>query len=162
MTTCKRFTNSLPKLSLIALSPLKRRHTRSAGYTGGPVNTQAVSFSGYTGEGIFQVRHGESLKSLLSWMVGIEPTTPKSNGLSTTLYICLGLSGVLVRLTTCKRLTNSIPTLSLKSLSPPYPAGYQVGRIYGWTCQYPVSYKAIVWVNNWLTFCKWSNGLKPH
>ena len=40
-------------------------------------------------------------------------------------------SGVLVRLTTCKRVTDSLPQLSLITLSPPETAGYQVGRIYG-------------------------------
>ena len=33
------------------------------------------------------------------------------------------ISGVLVRLTTCKRLTNSLPKLSLITLSPPETAG---------------------------------------
>ena len=36
---------------------------------------------------IFQVRHGENLKSLLLWTVGIEPTTPKTHGLSTTPFV---------------------------------------------------------------------------
>ena len=47
------------------------------------------------------------------------------------------ISGVLVRLTTCKRLTNSLPKLSLTTLFPPETAGYQVGGIYGRACQYP-------------------------
>ena len=52
-------THCLPKLRLISLSPpMKRRDSRSAGYTGGPVNIQAVSFLGDIGEkSIFQVRH---------------------------------------------------------------------------------------------------------
>ena len=41
------------------------------------------------------------------------------------------------RLTTCKRLSTSLPKLSLVTLFPPETAGYQVGRIYGRTCQYP-------------------------
>ena len=54
------------------------------------------------------------------------------------LTLCQGISGVLVRLTTCKRLTNnSLPKLSLITLFPSEAAGYQVGRIYGRTCQYP-------------------------
>ena len=48
---------------------------------------------------------------------------------------CQGISGVLVRLTTCKKLTNSLPNLSLITLSPPETAGYQVVRINGRTCQ---------------------------
>ena len=44
---------------------MKRRDTRSARYTGGPVNIQAVSFPGETGYSIFQVRHGESLKKFV-------------------------------------------------------------------------------------------------
>ena len=45
--------------------PLKRRDSRSAGYTGGPANIQPVSFLGYTGESVFQVRHGYSLKMFI-------------------------------------------------------------------------------------------------
>ena len=44
------------------------------------------------------------------------------------------ISGVLVRLTTCKRLTKSLPRLSLITLSPPETAGENFGRIYGRTC----------------------------
>ena len=53
---------------------------------------------------------------------------------------CWGISGVLIRLTTCKRLTNnnSLPKVSLITLSPPETTGYQVGRIlYGRACHYP-------------------------
>ena len=45
---------------------------------------QAVSFLGYTGESIFHVRHGESLKKCIMVDVGFEPTTQKTRGLSTT------------------------------------------------------------------------------
>ena len=60
---------------------------------------------------------------------------------------CQGISGVLliVRLTTCKRLTNSLPKRSLITLSPHETAGYQVGQIYGRTCQYPSGF--ISWGN---------------
>ena len=44
--------------------------------------------------------------------VGLEPTTQKNHGLSTTPFVKEN-SGVLLRLTTCKRLTNSLPKLSL-------------------------------------------------
>ena len=43
--------------------------------------------------------------------VGLEPTTQKNHGLSTTPFL-KELSGVLVRLTTCNWLTNSLPKLS--------------------------------------------------
>ena len=44
--------------------------------------------------------------------VGFEPTTQKKHGLSTTPFVKV-IRGVLVRLTTCKRLTNSLlPKLS--------------------------------------------------
>ena len=56
-------------------------------YTGGPVNTQAASFSGYTVENIFQVRHGESLKEFIMVEVGFEPTTQKTHGLPTTPFV---------------------------------------------------------------------------
>ena len=54
--------------------------------------------------------------------VGFKPVTQKTHGLSTTLSV-EGISGVLVRLTTRKRLTNSLPKLSLITLSPPETAG---------------------------------------
>ena len=46
--------------------------------------------------------------------VELEPTTQKAHGLSTTPFV-KDVNGVLliVRLTTCKRLTNSLPKLSL-------------------------------------------------
>ena len=70
-------------------------------------------------------------------MMGFEPTTRKAHGLLTTPFVKV-LVGVLVRLTTCKRLTNnSSPKLSLITPSPPETARYQVGWIYGGTCQYP-------------------------
>ena len=40
--------------------------------------------------------------------VGFEPTTQKTHGLSTTPFVKV-ISEVFVRLTTCKRLTNSLP-----------------------------------------------------
>ena len=72
---------------------MKRRDSRSAGYTGGPV--QAVSFPGDTGENIYQVRHGESLKKVIMVDVGIEPTTQKTHGLSTTPFV-KEISGVVL------------------------------------------------------------------
>ena len=54
---------------------------------GGPVNIQTVSLPGYTGESIFQVRHGESLKIFIMVDVGYEPTIQKIHGLSTTPFI---------------------------------------------------------------------------
>ena len=42
--------------------------------------------------------------------VEFEPTIQKNHGLSTTPFVKV-LGGVLVRLTTCKRLTNSLPIL---------------------------------------------------
>ena len=45
----QRLTKSLPKLSLITLHQVGRIH-------GGPVNIQAISFPGCTGESIYQVR----------------------------------------------------------------------------------------------------------
>ena len=48
---------------------------------------QAVSFPGYTGESIFEVSHGESLKKFIIVDVGFEPTTPKTHGLSTTPFV---------------------------------------------------------------------------
>ena len=74
-------------------SPLKRRESRPAGYTGGPVNIRAVSFPGDTGENTFQVRHGESLKKFIMVDVGVEPTTKKTHGLSTTPFVKVLLVG---------------------------------------------------------------------
>ena len=42
---------------------------------------QVVSFPGYTGESIFQVRHGETLKMFIMMDVGFEPTTHKTQDL---------------------------------------------------------------------------------
>ena len=77
-TTCKRLTNSLPKLSPITLSLLKRRDSRSAEYTVGRVNIQWVLFPGYTGESILQGRHGESLKKFIIVDGGIRTHDPKN------------------------------------------------------------------------------------
>ena len=88
LTTCKRSANSLPKLSLTTLSPPETAgRDRSAGYKGGLVNIQAISFPGYTGESIFQVRHRESLKKFIMVDVGLEPTVEKTHGLSTTPFV---------------------------------------------------------------------------
>ena len=63
-------------------------NTKSVGYyTGGPVNTQAASFRGDTGESIFQVRHGDSLEKFVIVDGGILPTTQQIHGLSTTPLI---------------------------------------------------------------------------
>ena len=62
-------------------------NSRSAGYRGGRVNIQVVSFSGYTGESIFQVRHGKYRKSLLLADSGIRTHDPKTHGLSTTPFV---------------------------------------------------------------------------
>ena len=51
------------------------------------VNIRAVSFPGYTGESIIQVRHGESLKKFIMEDVGLEPTTQKTHGLPTTPFV---------------------------------------------------------------------------
>ena len=74
----------------------------------------------------------------------VESVTFESTGIDDGEWLSLLEVGVkvlvgyyLVRLTTCKRLTNSLPKLSLITLSPRETAGKQVGRIYGWTCQYP-------------------------
>ena len=78
------------------LPPLKRRYTRSAGYTGGPGNIQAVSFSGDTGESIFSSSTwgGKSEKVYYCGMVRFEPTTPK-NPWSVDDAICSGIRGVI-------------------------------------------------------------------
>ena len=81
LTTCKRLTNSLPKLSLITLFPLKRRDSWSAGHIGEQVNIQSVSFLEYTGESIAQVRHGERLKKYIIYLLvdgGIGTHDPKN------------------------------------------------------------------------------------
>ena len=65
----------------------------------------------YTGESIFQVRHGESLKSLLCGWWDLNPL-PKKPMVCRRRHLLKGISVVLVCLTTCKRLTNSLPKLS--------------------------------------------------
>ena len=66
---------------------------------------------------------GKVRKSLFMVDVGFEPTTPKNHGLSTTPFLCLGINGVLVRLTPGKTITNGLPKLSLITLFPPETAG---------------------------------------
>ena len=57
---------------------MKRRDTRSAGYTGGPINIQAVSFPGYTGESVFKFdMDGESLEKFITVDGGICTHDPK-------------------------------------------------------------------------------------
>ena len=48
---------------------------------------QAGSFPGDTGESIFKVRHGESLKKFIMMDLGLKPTTEKTHGLSTTPFV---------------------------------------------------------------------------
>ena len=77
---------------------------------------QAVSFPGDTGESFFQVRHGESLEKKNIVDGGIRTHDPK-NPWSVDDTICQEIIGVLVRLTTCQRLTNGLlPKLSLMAL----------------------------------------------
>ena len=127
LTACKRLTNSLPKLSLITLLPPPETAGQQVGRIYGRTCqlSKPFRFLGITGESIFQVRHGnnngESLKKFIMVDVGFEPTTRKTHGLSTAPFV-KDISGVLVRLTTCKRLTNSLPKLSLTTVS----------RIYMW------------------------------
>ena len=48
---------------------------------------------------------------------GFEPTTQKTHDLSTTPFVKV-IIGALVRLTTCKRLSKSLPKLSLTTGRP--------------------------------------------
>ena len=43
---------------------------------------------------------------------------------------------------------------------PVYPADLLARRFRGGECYEYEAYSS--WLDNWLTFCKWSNGLKPH
>ena len=51
------------------------------------VNIQTVSFPGYTGESMFQVRRGETLKKYIMVDVGLGPTAQKTHGVSTTPFV---------------------------------------------------------------------------
>ena len=87
LTTCKRLTDSLPKPSLpcnTLPSPLRRRDSRSAGYSyaGGPVNIRKrFHFLGIPAGGeLFKYfsssRHGGKSEKVFYywWMVGLKPT----------------------------------------------------------------------------------------
>ena len=80
-------------MTLFPPPPLKRRDSRSAGYTGGPVNNiEAVSFPGYTGESIFSsstYTWGKSEKVCYVMVDGgIRTHDPKkSHDLSTTPFV---------------------------------------------------------------------------
>ena len=77
----------------------------------------------YTGQSIFQVRHGESLKKFAMEGVGFEPTTQKKHGLSTTPLLRYQWSiSPIDHLP--KVNPNSLPKRSLiTALSPPETAG---------------------------------------
>ena len=128
-------------------------NSRSAGYTGGPKlsNSRAVSFPGHTGESFFRVRHGENLKKFIMVDVGLEPTTRKTHGLSTTPFICWGIR--LVRLTNRKRFTNSLPELNLILIS-------QKGVVALSTSCPTQGYARQGWVNVFFT-CSSCSGLGP-
>ena len=119
LTTCKRLTNSLPKLSLITLPP-----PETAGYQVGRVYGRTCQYPsdfiswGYRGEYFSSSTWGKSEgRYYCGWWDSNPRPTPKAHGLSTTPFV-KKFSGVIVRLTTRKRLTNSLPKLSLITLSP--------------------------------------------
>ena len=69
------------------------------------------NFLGIPGRRVFfKFDTGKVWKSLLLWMVGFELTTQNPHGLSTTPFVNSEVL-LIVRLTTCKRLTNSLPKL---------------------------------------------------
>ena len=117
MITCKRLTNSLPKLSLLTPPP-----PETAGYQVGRVYGRTCQhpikrfhFLGVPGRVFFKFdMHGESLKKFImcgGWRDS-NPRPRRKHG-SVDDAICQGISGVLVRLTTCcNRLTNSLPKLN--------------------------------------------------
>ena len=78
LATCQRLTNSLPKLNFITLSS-----PETGAYQVGRMYGRTCQLSKpfhsleYHMESILQVRRGKNLKSLLLWMVGIDPTTQK-------------------------------------------------------------------------------------
>ena len=78
-------TNSLLTSSLITHCALKRRNSKSADYTRGPVNIQAILFPGDIGEIMFQVQHGEGLNTFIMVDGRIRPHDPiKTMALHTT------------------------------------------------------------------------------
>ena len=71
---------------------------------------------------MFQDRHGENLKQFIIVDGGDRTHDPKTHGLSTAPFVKV-FSEVLIRLTTCNWLTNSLPKLGLLTLFPPEMAG---------------------------------------
>ena len=59
-------------------------------------------------------------------MVGFEITTEKNHGLPTTPFVKVLVAGVLVGLTTCKRLTNSLPKLSPINTCPSFVSRVEI------------------------------------
>ena len=119
LTTCEMLTNSLPKLSLITLPPLKRRDSRSAGYIYGRTcqYPSGFIFWGYRGEYFSSSTWGKSEKMYYCgwWDMNLRPEKPM---VGRRRHLLRYFSGVLVRLTTCNRLPNSLPKLSLMAYMP--------------------------------------------
>ena len=112
MTTCKRLTNSLPKLSLITLSPPETAGYQVCRIYGRTCQCPSGFISwGYRGEYFSSSTWGKSEKVYHCgwWDLNPRPQNPWSADDA----ICEGISGASVRLTSCKRLTNSFPKLSL-------------------------------------------------
>ena len=64
-------------------------------------------------------------------------------------------------MTTCIRLTNLLPKLSLtNNTPPPETAGYQVGRIYEQTCQYPSGFISWVYRGEYFSSSTWGRSEK--
>ena len=113
LTTCKGQPIAYQTKPYYTLPPWNGGIAGRPGIRADVSTIRAVSFPGYTGEDIVQVWHGESLNKFIMVDVGLGPTTQKSHGLSTTPFV-KELVGYFfrVRLTTCTRLTNSLPKLS--------------------------------------------------
>ena len=69
---------------LVGLTTCKMQ---SAGYTGGPVNIEAVSFPGDTGESIFQIRRGESREVYYCGWWDLNPRPRKPIVLPSTPFV---------------------------------------------------------------------------
>ena len=88
LTTCKRLTDSLHKLSLTTFSP-----PETAGYQVGRIHRRTCQYPsgfislGYRGEYFSSSTWGKSEQKYFIVDVGLEPTTPKTHGLSTTPFV---------------------------------------------------------------------------
>ena len=107
--------------------------------------------------------NGESLKKILSWMVGFEPTTQKKSwSVATTPFVKALVVGISSIDHLHKRLTNSLPKLSPTITLPPWNGGIAGGPDIRVCVFYSLGYSSapdwldpVLWPRTWLCELMW-------